>query len=305
MNKTITYILLFVSILILPGSSLESGKSENEKAVFSFIVAADMREFAGEEFNTSQYFRGVCEAILENGKGSFMLSPGDIDPPQEVSDRMSEILGNDYLWFPVVGNHEEETDEDMDWLRNKVKNNLRYPINEGPENGVETTYSFDFMNAHFVVLNQYYDGQSDAATDGDITEALYDWIEKDLEANSKPFLFVAGHEPFISIPDHDNGRMRHKGDNLDKYPENSFRLQKLLREHNVTAFFCGHTHNFSYAKINGIWQVDAGHARGLGDTGAQSTFLKVFVGENSSWVEVYRDDANGGKYSLTRTVELN
>ena len=86
-------------------------------AVFSFIVTADMRWFAGSEYQSSQYFLGTCEAIREFGKGSFMISPGDIDPPQHVFDTIKKILGEDYLWYPVVGNHEAETPEDMSWLR--------------------------------------------------------------------------------------------------------------------------------------------------------------------------------------------
>jgi len=213
-------------------------------------------------------------------------------------------LGKQYCWYPVVGNHEAETPEDMAWLRKWGRGKIPYLVRRGPENCEETTYCFDFKNAHFVVLNQYYDGQSDVGTDGDVCDALYQWLEDDLEANRKPFIFVFGHEPMISIPDADNGRYRHQGDSLDAHPENNHRFQRLLRRHKVTAYINGHTHNFSFAKINGLWQLDAGHCRGIGDKGARSTFLKIRIDENNCRVDVYRDDANGGAYSLTRTIEL-
>ncbi|MCD6175840.1 MAG: hypothetical protein J7K65_08780, partial [Planctomycetes bacterium] len=75
--------------------------------------------------------------------------------------------------------------------------------------------------------------------------------------------------------------------------------------HSVTAYICGHTHNFSYAKINGLWQIDAGHARGIGDKGSPSTFLKVYVGVNNCWVKAYRSDHSKNTYLLTHTVTLD
>ena len=98
--------------------------------------------------------------------------------------------------------------------------------------------------------------------------------------------------------------MRHKGDNLDKYPETSFRFQELMREFKVAAYFCGHTHNFSYARINGIWQIDAGHARGKGDEGAKSTFLKVNVTNNDCIVDVYRCEDDFSDYTLFHQFSL-
>lgn len=291
--------------LVLAGcSGEEKGHASTRNAGFSFIATADMRNFAGPEHQSSEFFLGTCEAIKAVGQGAFMVSPGDIDPPKQVSDTIKKVLGEDYPWYPVVGNHESETPEDMDWLRNQGRPDVQGLVRSGPDNGEETTYSFDYKNAHFVVLNEYYDGQSDTGSNGDITTPLYLWLKTDLEENTKPVVFVFGHEPILSIPDYHNGRHRHQGDSLNAHPENSHRFQQLLRKHKVTAYICGHTHTFSYSNINGLWQLDAGHSRGLGDTGAPSTFLKFLVGKRSCWVEVYRDDANGGPYLLTQTIDL-
>jgi len=297
--------ILILSLILGLSSMAEAKKPLKKDTVFSFVVTADMREFAGPEYQSSKYFWGTCEAVRKFGKGSFMVSPGDIDPPYHVLYTIKKILGKDYLWYPVVGNHEAETPEDMAWLRNWGKKRIPNLTRKGPENGRETTYSFDYKNAHFVVINQYYDGKSDTGTDGDIPAPLFDWLADDLAANSKPFVFVFGHEPFVSIPDIDNGRYRHKGDSLDAHPKNSHRFWKILRRYNVTAFICGHTHNLSLSKVNGVWQLDAGHSRGLGDTGAPSTFLKILVGEKTCWVDGYRDDGNGGAYALIHTIMLD
>ena len=305
MKNRIKHGSIAVAIFVLAGcTSVEPGRKSKENVTFSFIATADMRMFTGPEHQTSEYFFGTCEAIKTVGKGAFMVSLGDIDPPQQVQDTIQKVLGEDYPWYPVVGNHETETPEDMVWLRDHGKQEIPNLVRRGPENGEETTYSFDFNNAHFVVLNEYYDGLSDTGTNGDITTPLYTWLKKDLEENDKPLVFVLGHEPILSAPDYHNGRHRHQSDCLNAHPENSHRFQTLLRKHNVTAYVCGHTHNFSYLNINGLWQLDVGHSRGVGDKGAQSTFLKFLVGHHTCRVEVYRDDANGGSYLLTQTIDL-
>lgn len=294
-----------LAVLVLAGcATVQKEQFTKEEAAFSFIVTSDMRQFAGPEYQSSEYFLGTCEAIRDIGKGAFMVSAGDIDPPQHVLSTVRTVFGEDYPWYPVVGNHEAETPEDMTWLRNWGGQDIPNLVRRGPVNSGETTYSLDFKNAHLVVLNEYYDGDSDTGSDGDITEPLYEWLKTDLEENSKQFVFVFGHEPILSIPDCHNGRHRHKGDNLDAHPENNHRFQQLLRKHKVTAYICGHTHDFSYSQINGVWQLDAGHSRGIGDKGAQSTFLRILVGERTCSVEVYRDDAKGGRYLLTQKIIL-
>ena len=294
-----------IANLTLDGILDDDPPNAKDRLVFSFDVAADMREFADHNHQESQYFKGLCEAIQQTGKGAFMVSPGDIDPPEHVYEMIKTVLGPDYPWYPVVGNHEAETPEDMQWLREYAKENLNEFVLPGPKGCEETTYSFDYKTAHFVVLNEYYDGESDTGTNGNVCDSLYQWLEDDLRANKKSFIFIFGHEPFVSIADVDNGRHRHKGDNLDEHPENAHRFHKLLRKHNITAYINGHTHNFSCAKINGIWQIDAGHARGTGDQGSASTFLKVYVGTYNCWLNAYRLDQDDNNYLLTETITLD
>ncbi len=297
---------LFITCILIVIGLIVSCQSNGNTPVFSFDVAADMREFADSEHLTPEYFKGACLAILQTGKGAFMVSPGDIDPPSYVYDMVNTVLGPDYPWYPGIGNHEAETPEDMEWLRKYGREKLLVldHVSAGPKGSEETTYSFDHKNAHIIVINEYYDGQSDTGTNGDISDALYEWVKNDIEGTSKPFIFVFGHEPFVSIPDIDNGRHRHKGDNLDEHPQNSHRFAKLLRQHHITAYITGHTHTFSHAKINGLWQIDAGHARGMGDMRARSTFLKVHVGIDNCWIEAYRLDHNKNTYLRTDIITL-
>ena len=268
-------------------------------ASFRFIVTADMRKYAGSgTYDTSKYFKGVCEAIAKKGATDFMIVPGDLDPPGKMNWTIEHYLGNSYLWYPAVGNHEAETPDDMDWIRefNKNGNSLPNNVNIGPPGSEETTYSFDYENSHFAVINEYYDGSSDTGIDGDVVDELYNWLATDLAATNKTHIFVIGHEPAYPQADADNGRKRHFGDSLDKYPSHRDRFWNLLKNSGVVAYFCGHTHNYSAVDIDGVWQIDVGHARGKGDTGAASTFMVVTVaGDLMQDVQfkAYRDDHNG------------
>jgi len=240
----------------------------------------------------------MCQTIAALGSGAFMVTPGDEDPPANVLWTIQQYIDSTYLWYPVVGNHEQETAGDMAWLRsyNAGGNTLPYVVNIGPTNCVETTFSFDYENAHFVIINEYYNGSSDIGIDGDVTDSLYDWLVDDLAANTKPHVFVLGHEPAYPQPDAYNGRERHIGDSLDKYPAHRDRFWDLLVDKGVAAYLTGHTHNYSAVRHRGVWQLDAAHARGAGDTGAPSTFFLVDVaGDSLSDITftVYRDIHDG------------
>jgi hypothetical protein len=283
----------------------------------SFGAAADMREYTGDSL---KYFRGACERLAYGGPGDFMISPGDFDPPARMLYTLQTYVASDYPWYPAAGNHETETASDMDWLRSfNAGSSLPNIVNSGPAGCEETTYSFEIGGAHFVVLNEYYDGVSDTGGNGDVVDELYDWLVADLDAYiaaaADPIIFVVGHEPAYPQPDEENGRLRHETDSLNAHEANRDRFWQALAARGVTAYICGHTHNYSAVRINAagvidgdgssVWQIDVGHARGLGDTGARSTFLMLYVmADGSVWCYTYRLTYGELDYVLTGSLQL-
>ena len=280
--------LVFFIALVQTRTSAQGGG-------FTFALAVDQRNFTGPgTYDTPAYFRGALEAINRLGPTAFLVSPGDVDPPADSKWTIEQYLGADYPWYPGVGNHETETPEDMANLRSYdydsngagVEPDI---VNRGPSGCPSTTYSFDYRNVHFAMLNVYCDVSGDNLGDGDITDHLYNWLAADLAATAKPFIFVMGHEPAYPQPDEDNGRLRHSGDSLDAYPEHRDRFWNLLKAEGVLAYITGHTHNYSAVKVNGVWQIDGGHARGNGDTGAPSTFVLIHVNRDTVTFDAYRE----------------
>ena len=266
---------------------------------FSFNVFADVNQYSEDQYDEGNYFRHAATEMKRIALGEFAILPGDFHPPWTTFKDLREVIGNDYKLYPAIGNHELDEDEFIAWMKNYL---AKLRVNHGPKNSELTTYSFDFENAHFVSLNFYYDGESDEKEPPELNGALMDWLENDLKASDKQFKFVFGHVPLVSLPDYESGRRRHKSGNLNE-KDNYQRFVDILRWHKISAYFCGHTHDFSYAKINGIRQIDAGHMRGVGDEGALSTFLKVSVSNSHLVVEVFR--LSGENYELTNKIKLN
>ncbi len=276
---TLILLLLMLAVRPLPAD-----------ATFSFIVTADTRRYAGPAYAACTYFQGAAEAALRTGQDAFLISAGDIDPVDDTAQTVARLFGDDFPWVPVVGNHELPGDGEeaahganLAWLQAHALpfDNFR----PGPSGCPRTTYAFDYGNAHFVILNVYCDQTGPDATNGDISAHLYTWLAEDLRLTDRPFVFVVAHEPAYPQPDADNGRVRHRGDSLDLHPAHRDRFWQLLRDEGVTAFICGHTHNYSAKEINGVWQIDVGHARGQGDMGARSTFVRITL---SGWQATYR-----------------
>ena len=273
----------------------------------NIAVVADMRQFAGPgRYDSPRYFRGAVEAIAARGDVDVVISPGDIDPVEGVYWTLTSTLGSGVVWYPVAGNHElpgngreAARGANMRWLNAHDYGG----VIPGPTGCVTTTYAVDIENVHLVMLNEYCDEAGDTATHGDVPDHLYEWLAADLATTDQEHIIVFGHEPAYPQPDRATGRSRHVGDSLDQHPATRDRFWALLREHGVLAYVCGHTHNYSALFIDGVWQIDVGHARGVADAGAPSTYVLLHIARDDVSFGAYRSFA-GAAYALAETEGL-
>jgi hypothetical protein len=130
------------------------------------------------------------------------------------------------VWYPVVGNHDIGTANGQPFL-----DAFYLPTNS--QDGTEKYYSWDYGGAHFVAVdgNQVFNG------------AMYDWLEADLAATTKPWKIVYFHQPIYSDPGVHGSDL-----NLRFY------LEPIFTAHKVDLVFQGHNHYYSrsYPILNGV-----------------------------------------------------
>jgi Calcineurin-like phosphoesterase len=297
---------LLVAVTVLGSAAAQVPSS------FHFTVTSDIHQ-------KTAIYGGVLDAMLANsgGQGAFQISIGDVcdragQTPQTIRDLIDSRCGAQAVWYPAVGNHDASvatTSASMTWryAEYETGNGVRTPLKKlvsrpGPAGCVATTYSWDLGNAHFVVLNEYWNGGtaagSDVATKGDIVPALRKWLEADLAANTKPLVFVFGHEP--AFPQH-----RHAGNSLDNNAANRDAFWDLLRQYRVQAFISGHIHYYYKDLRQGVWQISDGNA-GNSSGEKHQTYLDVIVGQTQAEIKVWQNDADGSTaWHLADTITVN
>ncbi|NLX06093.1 MAG: hypothetical protein GXY33_13220 [Phycisphaerae bacterium] len=181
----------------------------------------------------------------------------------------SEMLG--LKVYPVPGNHDLEN---FFWCQMQWQ--LAFP--ELPDNGPDyerkMSYSFDLGPVHFAAVS----------TSSPMRRHRVDleWLARDLGNSTAPVRFVFGHAPAFPYG-------RHVGGSLDAHPEDRDRFWQLLVDHNVAAYFCGHTHIYDHWAKDGVHQITAPPAGACGDA---TGYLIVDVDENGARVTVYDRDGS-------------
>ncbi len=262
-------------------------------AAFSFGTFADT--YSGQEGGLRRIFgelerRGVRFITSAGDTPSYERVRTVLD---EELVGLQTCSAAEFPWFPAPGNHDSEVQEYMDWwaqnwagnwttqpalsrlagqmpLSNFQRGPLEIQSARGPVLTADhgTMYSFDYENAHFVFINDYEQDIIDDQNAGvwdvngagveDATRSQLDWLKTDLEANTKPAIFVFGHVALL-YPCYNYSPPS------DYYPcdgpqppgwsehNSNFHhaeLTQLLVDYRVTAYFHGHDHVLSRMLIN-------------------------------------------------------
>lgn len=132
--------------------------------------------------------------------------------------------------YPIRGNHENDSAENLAAWSEAFSGSAALPAN-GPAGQVGLTYAFTRNNALFVGLDDYVD----------LHRVDQAWLEATLAANTRPHVFVFGHEPAFKV--------RHD-DCLDDHPTERNAFWSSLSRAGAQVYFCGHDHFFDASRID-------------------------------------------------------
>ena len=280
-------------------------------SAFSFVVTTDLHLHFKRPGDRPPTLEHAFGKIAEVGPGAFMISAGDYWDIEGVREIMDRHFGKAYPWYFALGNHDGEYRETMAFARRYNDGGNRLPgiVNPGPPNGRETTYSFDYANCHFVILNQYYDGTSDSQRSNTLSKALLDWLAADLAKTKQPHILVIGHEPAFRHPDREWHNPRAGGGGYLGYKslEQRDRFWDLLREKGVLAYVHGHHHVYNYKRMRDVWDIAAGYCvafPGKEHAIKRSAFLIFRVAEDKITMDSYRDTPDDPAFHFYDAVTL-
>jgi predicted phosphodiesterase len=228
-ENTVMLRRLLLSVLV---AALPLGWAQSSGNSFRFSIIGD---------RTGTAVRGVYEQTwreVERLKPDFVINVGDTiqgknDKTAEAEWKQIRAILNLHKrvpFFMVPGNHDvwDEFSENL-WKR---------------ETGRPTSYSFDYQNAHFVVL--------DNSRTTRLSDTQLKFLEDDLKANQqrRP-KFVFFHQPYWLV--------------YLKLGTGAFPLHRLARQYGVDLVVSGHGHTFQRVTRDEVTYIE------IGSSGAKVT----------------------------------
>ncbi len=194
---------------------------------FSFFHMTDPQSTTEKQYN--QVFGPAVQFATSNHDGDFILNTGDfVDDGRSFIQwqRMFNSATSTLMSIPmmgVAGNHEEKGDYALDYY-------FTFPNAPEQDKITGVYYSFDYNNAHFVVLNTNNLGEDEG-----LSAEQIEWLKADMNASDADWKFVALHKAPYSNGSH------YDDDDVIVIRE---QLQTLMPELGIDIVFQGHDHVF-------------------------------------------------------------
>lgn len=168
----------------------------------------------------------------------------------------ASILRNTVTW-PAIGNHEGSTSDSASESGPYYDAYVLPRAAEagGVASGTEAYYSFDWGNAHFIVL----DSHESPRTPGG---AMLSWLRRDLEATDQEWVIAYWHHPPYTKGSHDS-------DDESQLIEMRENALPILEAAGVDLVLAGHSHIYERSfLLDGAYATPttaAGHIKDMGD----------------------------------------
>lgn len=193
---------------------------------FSFFHMTDPQSTTEKQYN--EVFAPAVELAFKNHSADFIVGTGDfVDDGRSFIQWQRMFNSTDVLMdtalMGVAGNHEEKGDD-------ALANYFITPNTPEQDKTTGVYYSFDYNNAHFVVLNTNNLGEDDG-----LNAEQIEWLIEDMNASDADWKFVALHKaPYSNGSHYDD----------DDVIQIRAQLQSLMPELGIDVVFQGHDHVF-------------------------------------------------------------
>lgn len=263
--------------------------------------------------------------------------PIDLTQYLNSSQNASFVEGDNVIAVEIFAKQGESSDCGFDAILEYTSKStpssrpaLKEFVTGGPAGARETQYYWDHDGCRFIVLNPHWDGSDGLFADigggleaqwaARINEQNYNWIKEVIDSTDENMpVFVFCHYPAFPQENHKAFSLVGYGSS-NYYPEDRNRFWELLESYsNVTAYFCGHTHDYYRYQVNNnwdntanvandiwgdgsghVWQIESGTAGDdKNDTSRLYTFIDVEVYEGYSIFNTYQKDNSTGVWSKT------
>jgi len=225
--------LVFISFFLVVFSL--SGCAQ---APWKFIVTGDSRD-GDNGVNTT--ILGELAAEVVKRRVDFAIFSGDlvkgyVDQTALESqlntwrNTMQPVYDAGIGVYVVRGNHDVGEPAGVTAWNNIFKDEFTLPDN-GPAGEKNLTYSVTHKNAFIVAVDQYVK----------LRRVNQAWLDSQLAANTRPHIFVFGHEPAF--------KSSHEAC-LDDYPAERDAFWASIEKAGGRTYFCGHDHFYNHARVD-------------------------------------------------------
>ena len=208
-----------------------------KNGAFTFIDLTDTQAKTEDEAILSS--ETISKALNTVPNAEFMVHNGDLVDDGVKEEQWDWLLGHSQesllntTFAPSAGNHEDESYAFIDHF------NLDVPENSATETGAY--YSYDYSNAHFVVLNSNEDSEKYA----NFSEDQIEWLKEDVKAakaNGSKWVIVNIHKGPYTTSNH--------ATDDDIMDSNGVRNQvaPLMAELDIDFVLQGHDHIYARTK---------------------------------------------------------
>lgn len=209
------------SLFTRKSSSFRTAPHPGDDTPFTFVVLGD--------FGTGHASQKRLRDQLQHDTYRFVLTTGDNTQGRGAYDQFDvhvfqvyRDIFNKVPVYPALGNHDYHSDAGAPYL-----DIFDLPRNASRESDQERYYSFDYGNAHFVVIDSNL--LSDASRSSN--DMLY-WLSHDLRQTEQRWKIAAVHHPPYNTGRH----------GFHKYTRAE--IVPILEQHGVHLVFSGHQHNY-------------------------------------------------------------